>query len=476
MNLSGRVGDYIRREALLEPGQDVVVGVSGGPDSLCLLDCLNQLEYRPIVAHFDHRLRADSAQDAEFVREVARSYRLPYHLGRGDVIEAGGGIEQAARQLRYRHLIRVAEQTHVTAVAVGHTAADQAETVLMHLLRGAGSAGLRGMGASTGLNVITNLDAAEGRRLIRPLLEVAREDTLAHCRTVGLEPRTDPTNSDPRFFRNRLRNELMPVLRSYNPRIQETLVRTAKVMAAEAEAIEAMVDSNWARWVAEPGKGALALCYEKMRGAPVAVQRATVRRAIFQLKPGMRDLGFDSVERAIESMAAGRRLSLTGGLELVPMGGETILKFQGEPVPIMGMPQLSTTRPVNLEIPFSLELAQSWVLSGERVQDAGAGAEGRTEAWFDEEILAGDLTVGGPRPGDRFTPLGMTGSVKLSDLFANRKIPRPARERWPVISNNSEILWVVGLHRSRTAQISPDTHKAVHFRVLNESDLKLEKP
>ena len=458
----------------MEPGQEVVVGVSGGPDSLCLLDCLDQLGYRPIVAHFDHRLRADSAEDAEFVREVARSYRLPYHLGREDVIKADGGIEQAARQLRYRYLNQVAEQTGITAVAVGHTADDQAETVLMHLLRGAGSAGLGGMGASTALNGITNLDAAEGRRLIRPLLEVAREETLAHCGTVGLEPRIDSTNADPRFSRNRLRNELIPILRTYNPRIQETLVRTAKVMAAETEAIEAMVDSNWTRWVAEPGKGALALTYKEMRKAPVAVQRAAMRRAIFQLKPGMRDLGFDSIERAIESMAARRRLSLAGGLELVPMGGETILKFQGEPVPITGMPQLSTARPVNLEIPFSLELAQSWVLSGERVQDAGAGAEGRTDAWFDEQILAGHLTVRGPRPGDRITPLGMTGSVKLSDLFTNRKIPCPARKLWPVISSNAEILWVVGLHQSRSARILPDTHNAVHLRVLNKSGPKRE--
>ena len=192
MRVIEQVEIYIDREALLKPRQSLVVGVSGGPDSLCLLDCLIRLNYRPVVAHFDHRLRETSAEEADFVRQVADTYGVPFELGEGTVDGAKQSLEEAARHYRYRFLARVASRRGIERIAVGHTASDQAETVLMHLIRGAGSSGLRGMLPISNLGKWVGLAEAENTFLVRPLLEVWRQQTEDYCTEHGLAPRTEP--------------------------------------------------------------------------------------------------------------------------------------------------------------------------------------------------------------------------------------------------------------------------------------------
>ena len=471
MHLSGRVAAYIEGETLLELGQSLLVGVSGGPDSICLLDCLHAIGFHPVVAYFDHQLRAESEAEGEFVRQAAESYGFSFELDRvaDSVIEPFS--EEKARFHRYRFLAKVAARRGIERIAVGHTASDQAETVLMHLLRGAGSSGLRGMPSITDLGGWVELPEAKGIFLIRPLLEVWRHETEAYCAEHGLWVLDDPTNQDSRFFRNRLRNELMPELQTYNPRIQEVLLRTGKVMAAEVEAIDQLVDESWNDWVTEAGDGVLAIQTGAIAQAPLALQRATMRRAILELVPELRDVGFETVERALKSIRTGKRLSLQGGLDLLVLNGEAYLRKLNAAIPLSGLPQVKSGEAQLLNFPFQIELSAGWRLSGEKIKREGEHPESENEVWFDAAGIDGQITIRVPRPGDRMAPIGMSGSVKLSDLMVNRKVPWIARERWPVITCGEEIVWVPGLHRAGLAKVVTDTREIIQMRMLSPGEM-----
>jgi tRNA(Ile)-lysidine synthase len=471
MQLSGSVAAFIDGEGLLEPGQSLIVGVSGGPDSLCLLDCLHTLGFRPVVAYFDHQVRPESEADGEFVRQVAESRGFPFELGRPPESSEELFSEERARIQRYRFLANVAAQRGLDRIAVGHTANDQAETVLMHFIRGAGSSGLGGIRPITDLGGWVEIPEAKGILLIRPLLEVSRPDTEAYCTEHGLSVLTDPTNQDSRFFRNRLRNELIPELQTYNPRVQEVLLRMAKVMAAESDAIERLVDRRWSDWVTEAGEGVLAIQTGAIVQAPLALQRATMRRAILELVPELRDVGFDTVERALNSMRTGKRLSLQGGLDLLVLNGTAYLRKENAVIPLAGLPQVKSGEAQLLKLPFQFELSAGWRLDGDETERKGERPDGANEVWFDAQEMNDEIEIRAPRPGDRMAPIGMSGSMKLSDLMVNRKVPRLARKRWPVITCGAEIIWVPGLHRAMLAKVVSDTRRIIQMRVLSPDEM-----
>jgi len=466
MDLTRRVGDYVDREALLEPRQRLVVGVSGGADSLCLMDSLHRLGYRLVVAHFDHRLRPESRAEAETVREVAAAYGLPAVIGSMEPPAKSRTSEQTARVERYRFLAQVARRRRIRTLAVGHTADDQVETVLMHLLRGAGPSGLRGMLPRTPLDAWIGAIEAPGLTVIRPLLELKRSQTAAHCTAHGLSPLQDPSNRDLRFFRNRLRHELIPQLRGYSPGIEDALLRTARLMAAETELVDELVESNWGRWVREYGSEALALDRDRLLGAPLALQRAALRRAIQTLRPDLRDIGFEAIERGLRSLHDRSRQTLIGQLELLPVRDDLILKSIAAPLTFPDLPQLRTPSVRRLRIPGSVRLANNWGLELRSVRRGRQGGRRTGRVRFDLDRLPDPLVLRPPRPADRLQPIGMRGTLKLADLFINRKIPRQARALWPVLASGEDLIWIPELHRSRIAAPSSKSRRLLELSLV----------
>lgn len=250
MNVSDIVGEYIQELHLLEPREKVLAAVSGGADSLCLVLVLTELGFSVSVAHFDHGLRPESNRDSETVQRYARTMGVAFYGERGDVpawaTHHRKTLEEAARELRYDFLVRTAAVCGAAVIATGHTADDQAETVLMHLLRGSGLQGLRGIRAE---------DRSRGVRLIRPLLRLTHAQTTEYCRQSGWQPLEDPSNQDPSFKRNRIRRELLPQLRDYNPQIVPVLCRLSIIAAAQTDFLDRATDDFWNRFLlpAEPG-------------------------------------------------------------------------------------------------------------------------------------------------------------------------------------------------------------------------------
>jgi tRNA(Ile)-lysidine synthase len=382
--------------------------------------------------------------------------------------------EEAARILRYRFLFEQARQMGAQAVAVAHSADDQVETVLMHLLRGSGLAGLKGM-------QFFSLPNAWSQKipLVRPLLEFWRDEILAYCEEHGLSPVLDPSNRDLSHFRNRLRLELIPVLEDYNPSIRRILWRTAEVLKGDFEIVEGEVDESWLACVSRSGEGFTAFDFQELERQKVGIQRHLFRRAIAALQPGIRDIHFEAIERALQYLndpARPDQIDLIGHLRLVSEPGRLWIAAWDAELPSDEWPQLKDKESLRLQLPGTLELPGGWQLRISSPSDARAAlreAEANADpyrAWLAVDPPQARLILRPSRPGERFRPMGMVeGSMKLSDFMINQKVPRRARPGWPLVDVGGEVAWVPGYRVGQGYRLTPESKFIVHFSFARSS-------
>ncbi len=316
------VHEFIVRNNLVRPQETVIVGVSGGADSVCLLHVLVNLRERLgialHVAHLNHMLRGDDSEgDARYVSDLTEQLGVPATIESRDVKAYQAAhrlsLEVAARQVRYRFFSDVAKNVGAARIAVGHTADDQAETILMHLVRGAGPTGLLGMQPST----VWTSPGLAGLTIIRPLLPVSREETQTYCRQQNFSPRQDSSNLSLSLFRNRIRRELMPLLRSYNPRISEALIRTSDTLAIEQSFLEDYVSEIWPKVTSEEN-GAIILDRKAVTSLHPAVQRHLLRRVTRKVLGDLEDIEWKHIEKMRDGLTLrkGKRVILPRRLTL----------------------------------------------------------------------------------------------------------------------------------------------------------------
>ena len=403
------VRNYIRAHQIFTPGP-VVVAVSGGADSTALLlilaELADELGIVIHVAHFDHRTRPkQSAEDADFVAKLANRIGAPIRVGRA---EKPTKTEDAARTARYEFLRRAAKEIGATAIATGHTRDDQAETVLLHLTRGSGLAGLSGM-----------RPLREG--IARPLLAIGRAETVAVCRAARIRPRTDPTNRSLKFARNRVRLDVLPRLAKINPRASEAIARFAEA-AAELQ-IEDDVDVARALARARDGDAVVVAALEpavRPRALALAWREATGRELGGRHRKALADL------TATED--GSKSCDLPGGRAIREYG---LLRIVGDRPALKSDP------------PTAVELGREIIWNGWHVGLGGpANANGALVAEVPKKLLR-KLVVRQRQAGDRMTTSGER--KKLQDLFTDAKIPASQRSRWPVIASEDGIWWVPGL-------------------------------
>jgi tRNA(Ile)-lysidine synthase len=450
----------------LDPHRPILAGVSGGPDSLCLLHVLHQAGYLVIVAHFNHQIRPEADLEASAVSELAETLGLPFVSASADVHayagEHGLSLEEAARLLRYRFLFAAARRQEAQAVAVGHTADDQAETVLMHFLRGAGLPGLKGMEYRTLLPVFD-----PGIPIVRPLLSLWRADTESYCREHDLHPHYDASNADQLYFRNRLRHTLIPELEKYNPRFKESLLHTAQALQGDHSALLEVLEDARKEVVVDTGAGWVAFDQAGLARLSRGLRRNLIRQAAESLRPDDRDFGFDSLERAaaFAEAPAGKQVDFVNGLFLFVETGKIYLAAYEADLPSAQWPQVSHPSPLTSH---PLELAGGWVLTVEQV-DPGKADYGKPQdnwsVWLDADQVGTEPLIVRPRlPGDQFSPLGMASqTIKLREFFINVKLPRRARTDWPLVCAGDQIVWVPGFRLAHPFRVTEKTRRVLNL-------------
>ena len=469
MDILSQVQQTIAKHGIFHAGDRVVVGVSGGPDSLCLLHLLNrlreELEITLHVAHLHHALRGEEAdEDARFVERLATSWGLPSTVEKRDVPAYAQrerlAIEEAARQVRYTFLAEVAKRVGASSVAVGHNAGDQVETIIMHWLRGAGTAGLRGMRP-----VQRWPFPAIRLRLVRPLLEIPREEIEAYCQEQGLRPRFDRSNLDTTYYRNRIRHELLPLLEEYNPNIREVIRRAALIIADDHDYLAREGQRAWEKVVKE-SKGALVFDLKAWEELHPSLQRQLLRRAIRNLRSDLRNIDWIHVEearRAIGERPAGTEVTLPQGLSLFRSYDTFVV---GDVIPIPEMPLIEEE--MKIAVPGRTSLPDgSW----EVITELLAGEEGKEEAlnnqdpwrgYLDLDQVGQDLILRGRKPGDRFQPLGMGGRSKpLREFMIDAKIPHHIRDKLPLVVSPQNIVWVAGYRIDERARVTEGTGRVL---------------
>jgi tRNA(Ile)-lysidine synthase len=464
------VRQSVRTGGLIHPGETVLVACSGGPDSTALLHVLLELSrdipFGLAVAHFNHSLRPQAAADEQFVQDTALALEIPYLAGRGDVRSAarrmGTGIEEAGRVLRYEFLARAAAEVGAAKIATGHTMNDQAETVLMRILRGTGPAGLAG------------IPALRGGAIIRPLLETTRDEIMDYLGDRKLRWRTDASNRDEKIVRNKIRRRLIPYLeKNFSPAIIRSLARLAAISRDEDEELDRIAAAAFKRALLYEG-GIPSLDAEALRKMRPTPSRRVVRLFLRTLKGDLRDISFDDVE-AVRLLEDGGRLTIAKELVLERRHGR-IGRCVRRSAAVPGYSLLWDGRG---ELPLD---ETGWTYRGRfaGLSAARAGlksfslksgrrkslaADDESGCLLDAGRISFPLLVRNRRPGDGYRPLGAPGRKKLKEILRAKGVSADERGRRPVFVSGQDIVWVQGLPVSEDYKITSATKKVLAISV-----------
>jgi tRNA(Ile)-lysidine synthase len=425
------VRSVLARLGVARSGGTLVLGLSGGPDSVALLDVLTalqpQLGFRLVAGHLDHGLRADSQNDVDFCAALCARLGVPFESARADVQARRrrdhAGLEDAARRERRAFLTALCARHAAEAIALAHTRDDQAETLLLHLLRGAGLQGLRGMLPLRG-------------PWVRPLLDISRAEVLSHLAARALPCLQDPTNSDPALLRNRVRLELLPLLEQrFNPAVRAALARSAALLSDDANTLAGLVDGVAARALRRDGAG-LRVDGERLRAEAPSVARGLLRQALAQAG-GLDDVAAVHVERLLalarSAVPSGRRLNLPGGREALLRFGDLYIGPRRVPAAAFALP---LPVPGRVALPGGRSIV-AWNAGGPAVSNG------------DMAIVpvpippAPPLAVRTRLPGDRVRARGRRLSLKR--LLIERRVPADQRPDLALVASGNEVFWVPGL-------------------------------
>ncbi len=455
--MKNKVLETIRRHGMLTPGETVYVAVSGGQDSVCLLDFMMQIkdEFRLTlgIIHVNHLLRADeSDKDAAFVENLARKYHIPYHVKAVDVRalaqEQKLSLEDAARKCRYQAFISFAKEKHIRKFAVAHTKDDQAETVLMRILRGTGLKGFRSIHPTVSFDAVT---------FIRPFIEIFRSEVEHYAASHKIRYRIDLTNKSIRYFRNKVRHELLPLLaEEYNPQIKMSLARMSETVYQDYQYLIEKADEEYKRVLKKEKEDVIILDKEVFAGLHVAMQYRVLLKAVTAMYPRF-VFEFSQWERYKEALDMKRKYSVPIGQGLIPeiAGRELFVKRQKQITPyeyhVHGDQEVLVKE---AEISLTFTAVDEPTVSKSRAQGKEV---------IDLEKIAFPLIVRNRTQGDRMRPLGMRFEKKLKDILIDKKMPHYLRDEVPLVVSKGKIVWCWGVGIADPFRISPQTKRGLEI-------------
>jgi tRNA(Ile)-lysidine synthase len=431
MDFLDTVSATIRKHSMLPPGEGVLVGLSGGPDSVCLTLVLRKLGVRLHALYVDHGLRPDETpEEIKFCGDLCRGLEIPFKSKAVDVRayteERGLNRQEAARELRYRALDDEALEVKADLIALGHTLDDQVETLMMRLLRGAGAKGLSGIPPVRG-------------NIIRPLIQTRREDIMAFLDEEKTGFVIDSSNLNDDYLRNRIRRTLMPALKDINPNIINTLGNAAEVFREEERYLETAVTKAMMRLITRKDGDSIEMFAAPLENMDTVILRRVLRRAVQETR-GLRGVGFTHIEDLIGLLREGK----PGDRIHLPKDSRAVKKYST--LLLTSAPPPVKLRSRTLQSVGKLVLEESGVVLEASIMEGPAPpGDGKTMAVLDAGKVSFPLTVRAREKGDFFIPAGLGGRKKLQDFFVDEKVPREERDLVPVVASGEDIVWVAGM-------------------------------
>ncbi len=468
------VRETLSAHRMFSRGDSVLVAVSGGPDSVALAHVLLTLtkEYslRPAIAHLNHCLRGpDSDRDAEFVNALARQLGVPVYAERKDVLAFQRSrrlsLEEAGRKVRYDFYDAVAARYGFNKIALGHHSDDNAELMLINLLRGSGPLGLSGIAP------------VRGDKIVRPLIRLRRSEIIDYLAEKKLPYVTDASNTDPAFRRNKIRHHLIPQLQTgYNPKIIETLNRLGEIIRAEDQWLDEALEPVFKQCISSRADRKISLALDDFNRLAWAVKRRVIRKAILSVKKDLKRISLLHVDAVLHLVEKGRvtgRLNLPDGV-LVERNPVELTVTRRKNIKNNNDCNILRTDPTDYQYTISAtgtlfikEAGVSITLFEMDADDLPDFREtGAHIAFFDLDRLWFPLLVRNLRPGDRFSPLGVNGTQKIKKYFINRKIPAVERKKCPLLLSGGNIVWIAGHRIGNAAKVSRQTRRVLKAELL----------
>jgi tRNA(Ile)-lysidine synthase len=466
-----RVARTIDRHGMLAAGDRVLVAVSGGADStalLCILHALApEIGIKLAVAHLNHGLRGRAADgDARFVERMAGRLKLEFHWHRIQLDPSAGSLEDRGRRARYAFFNRLAEQHGYTKIALGHHMDDNAEAVLLHLLRGSGIRGLSG------------IPPVRGQRIVRPLMDLHRAEIIGFLQEHQIAYVEDASNADMRFDRNRVRQHLIPFLqKQFNSNVVAVLHRTADLCWHEERWLQTLLAPILSETIASLDPECMLLHAQRLIAEPLAVRRRLFRDALHKWRGNLKGIKAGHIDKLIELLdppSEGKRICLPSRIGVERTRSHLRFKIRKGRgwLPLSRTPDFLYQVPLPESDSIMVNIAESGLrfkfsVALNMTEKHMSGPDANS-AWFDMDKLAFPLNIRNFKPGDRMSLWGMQGHQKIKKIFGDRKIPLAQRYCTPLLVSGNEIIWVPGIRRSALATLTGQTARVLEVQILDK--------
>lgn len=473
--LTDRVAENLKEKCGIKVKDEIVLGFSGGADSICLLDILHKLGFEVVVAYFNHQLRPSVDKEVRFVKKIAEKYKYNFQLGTEDINnlakKTNRGIEETARSFRYQFLMKIAQETKSSSVAVAHHADDQVETILMNLIRGSGLNGLIGM------DYVSYSEYSKSIPVIRPLLNVWKNEIVSYCEDNGLTFSIDETNIDEVFTRNSIRGSLIPFLEKYNPKIKQGLIRMSGILHDDHTFIMQYSEKIIKNVIHLQKTNFVEINIQILKKHPISVQRYIVNRLLqdhFNIGSKKSFNLIENIRKVLTGEIASHYSRLLNDLQVIvekdrgylltnlgDLESEWGLKLENE----MAEVAISGCTPIN----------QNWCLKStilpiDEVRYIYKNNKNKFAAYLDAKLIERKITMRKWHAGDLYAPLGLSGhSMKLSDFWINKSFPKRFRADWPLIISNAQLIWIPGFQPAFNARITESTKHVFKLNVEENS-------